>query len=107
MRSNGTFSEAVSGDVDHWVCADTTSCARDGTYEYTSDDLIFCDPECDEGMQYAISGDTITYVLVVDVFPFSVAPAGPLGGPLRHELPEGTVTYVIVFQRTSSAGDVT
>jgi hypothetical protein len=102
MRRNGTFSESVTGDVDHVVCKGEgiTSCTKDGTYEYTSDYLSFCDPECDGGMQYVISRDTITYVLVSDVPPFSVARAGPLADPLRHVLPAGAITYVIVFMRT-------
>lgn len=100
MLSDGTFSESVSGDVDHVVCTGegVTTCTRDGTYEYDSDYLSFCTPQCDGGMQYVISGNTFTYVLVGAVV-FSVArPAR--AGPLLHVLPAGAITYVIVFMRT-------
>ena len=75
MRSGGTFSESVTGDLDHVVCKGEgiTSCTRDGTYEYTNDYLAFCDPECDGGNQYLVTGNTITYVLVASVNPFSDA----------------------------------
>jgi hypothetical protein len=112
MRSGGTFSESVTGDLDHVVCKGEgiTSCTRDGTYEYTNDYLSFCDPECDGGNQYLVRGNTITYVLVASVNPFSDAravladsPAYALGdsldGPLRHVLPDLAIRYVIVFQR--------
>jgi len=106
MLSDRTFSESIAGYMDHVVCKGegNFTCTRDGTYEYDSDYLSFCDPECDGGNQYVISVDTITYVLVSNVNPFAVTRAspldGPLEGPLRHVLPAGAITYVIVFTRT-------
>ena len=100
MRSDGTFSESVIGDVDHVVCLGegVTTCTRHGTYEYDQDFLSFCAPECDGGMQYLIEGNTITYILVGDVV-FSVAPPDAPPDLLLHVLPTGAITYVIVFQR--------
>ncbi len=100
MRSDGTFSESVVGDVDHVVCVgeSVTTCTRHGTYEYDQDFLSFCAPECDGGMQYLIEGNTITYILVGDVV-FSVAPPDAPPDLLLHVLPAGAITYVITFQR--------
>ena len=64
MRSDGTYSNSVSGDTDQLFCEGTTSCTEDGTYVYTNVNLTFCDPGCDEAGQYTISGDTLNYVLL-------------------------------------------
>ncbi|UCF21304.1 MAG: hypothetical protein JSU87_07970, partial [Gemmatimonadota bacterium] len=64
LNSNRSYSTSVSGDTDQLFCDTTTSCTENGTYQYTSTTLTFCDPGCDEAGQYTISGNTVTYVLV-------------------------------------------
>ena len=79
MNANETFSESVSGDLDQVICDVGTSCTDNGTYEYTSTTLSFCDPQCDEVGQYTISGTVLTYVLVEDGVTYTVVLAnGPV-----------------------------
>ena len=64
FRSDGTTSQSVSGDTDHWFCDTTTSCTENNTYTHTSTTVTICDPGCDEPFIYTISGDTLTMTLV-------------------------------------------
>ena len=72
MNANLTFSESVSGDLDQVICDVGTSCADNGTYEYTTTTLSFCDPQCDEVGQYTVAGDVLTYTLAENAVTFVV-----------------------------------
>jgi len=95
MNANETFSESVSGDLDQVICDVGTSCTDNGTYEYTSTTLSFCDPGCDEVGQYTIESTQLTYVLVEDGVTFTVV------------LTNGPVTVFNPFLGTWTATNIT
>ena len=65
FRADLTYSESVSDDTDNLFCDEgSSSCADGGTYVFTSTHLTLCDPGCDEFIEYAISGDTMTVEFV-------------------------------------------
>jgi len=63
LNDDGTFSDAVAGDVDGLFCEGTTTCADTGTYSGTATTISICDLECDEG-QYSLLGDELRLVFV-------------------------------------------
>jgi len=63
LNDDGTFSDAVSGDVDGLFCEGSTMCADTGTYAATATTISICDPGCDEA-QYSLLGDEFRLVFV-------------------------------------------
>ncbi len=64
INPNLTFSSSAAGDFDQVFCEVEASCVEGGTYQFTSTTVTFCDPLCDEVVQYTISDGTLTFELV-------------------------------------------
>ncbi len=65
LMGDGTFLESVAGDTQELFCDEETSCTDDGTWYVMGTRFFICDPGCDdEDLQYTISGNTLTVVVV-------------------------------------------
>ena len=106
FMSDGTFTESVTGDTGGSFCDTGPNCTDDGRYIQTDVNLLICDPGCDEILDYAISGDTLSFSLTdladEEETPFTAtfvrtSASGPLVcGPVESLVGTWTLTSLTV-----------